>query len=124
MFLIEIQEKFTAVHAVQMPDGQWEAPHSHSWQLRIFLTRNDLNKYHMVVDFHHAKQLLRTIIDPMEGRDLNDIDAIGPSATAELLARYIFEKFDELLVPAGVRVKSLALCESENCWAWYTGNGR
>ena len=123
MFLIEIQESFTADHAVQMPDGQWEPSHSHRWQVRIFLTRENLDAHHMVVDFHQAKELLRRVLDPLEGRNLRDIAEIGPSPTAELVSRYIFQQFDALLAPIGVMVKSLALSESENCWAWYTRNG-
>jgi len=118
MFLIEIQDQFTASHAVLIPNG-WEQPHSHRWKLRIFLTRRRLNKYFMVVDFHHAKQLLRSVLDKLEGQDLNAIPAIGKSPTTELVARYIFNQYSDLLSPYGLKIRSLALCEADNCWVWY-----
>lgn len=120
MFLVEIQEQFNAGHSVQVPGGAWEKPHVHQWRLRIFLTRRRLNKYHMVVDFHLAKKILRSVLDRLEGQDLNTIPAIGESPTAELVARYIFDEVSMFLGETEARVEAVALCEADNCWAWYT----
>lgn len=120
MFAVEIQDQFHAAHAVQIPGGAWEQPHRHAWRLRVFLTRRKLNKYSMVVDFHLARRVLRSILDGIEDRSLNDIVAIGPSPTTELVARYLFDQLSARLLEAGVRVKSVALCEADDCWAWYT----
>ncbi len=119
MYLIEIHDSFYATHTVRMPDGSWEMPHSHQWKLRIFLTSEKLNENRMVIDFHDAKKRLRTILDTIEGKNLGELTAIGPVPTAELVAKYIFDRFNELLASDGVKVKSLALCEAEDCWAWY-----
>ncbi|MFA5864890.1 MAG: 6-carboxytetrahydropterin synthase [Phycisphaerae bacterium] len=120
MFFVEIQEQFNASHAVKIPGGQWEQSHRHQWKVRIFLTRRKLNKYFMVVDFHLAKRILRSVLDTVEGRDLNAIPAIGKSPTTELVAKYLFDQLSTLLTEAGVKVKSLALCETDDCWAWYS----
>ncbi len=119
MYLVEIQEKFSATHAVEVPGGQWEQPHSHQWRLRVFLTRERLNKYHMVVDFHLARKVLATVLGKLEGRDLNAIPAIGQSPTTELVARYIHDQMSMFLAESGVIVDSVALCETDDCWAWY-----
>jgi 6-pyruvoyltetrahydropterin/6-carboxytetrahydropterin synthase len=123
VFLVEIHDKFTADHSIELPSGIWEEPHGHEWQLRIFLIRQELDQHNMVVDFIEAQRLLRTILDPLEDSNLNEISEIGPSPTAELVAGYIAERFNELLSPFDVMVKSLALGEAENCWAWYVKNG-
>jgi 6-pyruvoyl-tetrahydropterin synthase len=119
LFLLEIHDNFSAAHAVRMSDGTWEPPHTHAWQLRIFLTRDRLNDDQMILDFGEAKRLLRTILDDLEGKNLREVSAIGPIPTAECVAHYIFTRFNDLLAPAGINVKSLALREAEDCWAWY-----
>jgi 6-pyruvoyltetrahydropterin/6-carboxytetrahydropterin synthase len=119
VYLIEIHDSFSATHTVRMPDGSWEMPHRHQWKLRIFLTRKNLNENRMIIDFVDAKKRLRTILDPLEGKNLGEVSAIGSIPTAELVAKYIFDRFNDLLAPEGVKVKSLALCEAEDCWAWY-----
>jgi 6-pyruvoyl-tetrahydropterin synthase len=119
MFVVEIREQFTARHAVQVPGGRWEKSHVHSWRLRIFLTRRRLNRYAMVVDFHLARRVVRAVLDRLEGRDLNTVKAIGKSPTTELVARHIFDQVSAFLGKTGVKVKSVALCETDDCWAWY-----
>ena len=78
MFLVEIQEQFNAGHSVQVPGGAWEKPHVHQWRLRIFLTRRRLNKYHMVVDFHLAKKILRSVLEDLTGRRDNERQKVLP----------------------------------------------
>jgi 6-pyruvoyl-tetrahydropterin synthase len=120
MYLIEIQEHFNAAHAVQTPAGSWEQSHNHHWTLRIFFTRKRLNKFHMVVDFNLAKKVLTQVLEKLEGQNLNAIPAIGPSPTTELIARYIFDQTAAFLAETDVEVHSVALCEFDNAWAWYT----
>ncbi len=119
MFSIEIQDEFSASHAVVIPGRGLEQPHGHLWRLRIFLTRDTLDSAGMVVDFHFAQQILHEILGALEGRDLNTCLPLGGPATTELIARYIFDRFSARLASTGVTVQSVALCETEGCWAWY-----
>lgn len=122
MYMIEIKNRFTAAHAVVLPTGQRESSHSHCWQVRLFLSRKELDQHRMVVDFCQVQSLLKEVLAPLEGSDLNRVDALGDSPTAEVLARFIFDQISEKLAPIAptVKVKSLALSEAEDCWAWYT----
>lgn len=120
MFSIEIQDEFNAFHAVAIPGRGLEPPHRHQWRLRVFMTREPLDSAGMVVDFHLAKQILREILGSLEGRDLNTRLPLGRPATTELIARYIFDQFSARLASLGVIVNSIALCETDGCWAWYT----
>jgi len=124
MFLVEIQDQFTAGHAVRIDGGAWEKPHTHQWKLRVFLTRPRLNEYAMVVDFHVAGKILRDVLDPLEGKNLNDVSAVGRNPTTELVARYLFDRLTARFARHGVRIKSVAVCEAGDCWAWYTRSKR
>jgi|WetSurMetagenome_2_1015567.scaffolds.fasta_scaffold712801_2 6-pyruvoyltetrahydropterin/6-carboxytetrahydropterin synthase len=119
MFSIEIHDQFNASHAVVLPGLGLERPHSHPWQVKVFLTRRTLDALGMVVDFHFAKQLLRNLLAGLEGCDLNTLPALGQPATTERIARYLFDELSARLAHPGVAVQSIALCETEGCWAWY-----
>jgi 6-pyruvoyltetrahydropterin/6-carboxytetrahydropterin synthase len=120
--MIEIKDQFTAAHAVILPTGERESSHTHCWQVRLFLSRKELDQYNMVVDFHEVQVLLKQILSSLEGSDLNRVNGLGDSPTAELVARFIFDQLTEKIskIAPAVKVKSLALSEAENCWAWYT----
>lgn len=122
MYMIEIKDQFIAAHAIVLPTGERETSHIHCWQVRMFLARKELDQYNMVVDFHEVQVLLKQILAPLDGFDLNRVNGLGDSPTAELVARFIFDKLTEKIseIAPAVKVKSLAISEAENCWAWYT----
>ena len=118
MFQIELLETFSATHSVRMK-GKWETPHRHYWTVRLFFGREKLNRDFMVADFHETRMLVRSVLDHLEGKDLNHIKAIGKSPTTELIARYLFDQINTRLSETGLTIQSVGLCETENCWAWY-----
>jgi 6-pyruvoyl-tetrahydropterin synthase len=121
MYLIELHDAFNAVHAVRIASGEWEEPHPHVWRVRAFLGADRLNRNYMVADFVHIEKSLRTILDELEGRDLNKLSGLGASPTTELLARYIFDHLARHLAGyhTNVTLAAVAVRETENCWAWY-----
>lgn len=123
MYRIELRDEFTAVHAVRMPGGDWETPHAHRWQVRVFIGSGTLDRYGMVADFGTVSKHLRSIIDPLEGQDLNRITELRRCPTAELIARYIFDQLACRLAERGVAVTAVAIRETDNCWAWYQPTG-
>jgi len=119
MYLIELTDKFNAVHAVRMAGGEWERPHEHDWRVRVFIGAGKPDRNCMVADFIRVGRLLRDILDGLEGRNLNKITSIGRSPTAELVARYVFDQLSCKLTDRRTDVTAVAVCEAENCWAWY-----
>jgi 6-pyruvoyltetrahydropterin/6-carboxytetrahydropterin synthase len=122
MYMIEIKDQFTAAHAIILPTGQREPSHTHCWQVRLFLSRKELDQYQMVVNFCEIQSLLKQVLASLESSDLNNVNALGDSPTAEVVAHFIFDQITEKVaqIAPTVKVKSLALSEAENCWAWYT----
>ena len=121
MYMIEIQDQLIADYAVVFPSGEREPSHTHCWQFRLSLTRKELDQHNMVIDLHAVQTLLKEILSPLQGCDLNRNESLGPSPTAELVARFIFDRLTEKLaaIAPDVRVKSLGVSEAQNCWAWY-----
>ena len=77
MYMIEIQDQFTGAHAVVLPSGEREPSHTHCWQIRLFLTRKELDQHNMVIDFHAVQTLLKEILSPLQGCDLNRNEFTG-----------------------------------------------
>ena len=77
----------------------------------------------MVADFGAVSRHLRSIIDRLEGQDLNRITALHRCPTAELVARYIFDQLTCRLAETLVSVTAAAVRETDNCWAWYQPSG-
>lgn len=119
MYMIELEDTFTATHAVELPTGRWEKPHEHHWHVKALITAAKLDKNHFVADFVQTGKILRTILDDLDGKNLNTIPAIGPVPTAERVARYVFDRLTTALAHQLPTVTALAVREAEHCWAWF-----
>lgn len=117
MYSVTIETTFSALHRVQYPDGTLEPAHGHDWQVRVYFQRPSLDDHGMVIDFVEAQSLLKSIVTPLHHTDLNEIDAFrNVNPTAEIVARYIFDRFYEKCPDTLQRVK---ITEAPGCVATY-----
>jgi 6-pyruvoyltetrahydropterin/6-carboxytetrahydropterin synthase len=123
MYHIEVHDSFHAGHAVKLSSGAWEKSHVHDWQIRIFLSREQLDASGMVVDFNIVKKALRQILEVFEGKNLNEIETFQKNPTTEKIAWTIFDEMQKRFGSTDVSVTSVGVCEAENCWAWYEQSG-
>jgi 6-pyruvoyl-tetrahydropterin synthase len=126
VYTASVESRFSATHSVRLPDGSFEAPHAHDWQVRAVFARPGLNADEMVVDFCEAQEALAKAIDPLRGQDLNRIEAFaGRIPTAEVVARFIY---DELWRAGLGWLRRVEVTEAPGCVAGYeaapTDSGR
>jgi len=119
MYLIELEDTFNATHAVRLPTGRWESPHRHQWRVRAFIGSSELDENHFVADFAQVGRTLRAILADLENADLNSMPRLEDGASAELVARYIFDHLSQHLTDQRGTVTAVAVREAENCWAWF-----
>ena len=92
MYEVSVESRFTARHAVAMPDGRMEASHGHLWQVTAAFRGDRLDPATgVLVDFVEVKAALDALTRELDGTDLNAIEAFAsgePSAerVAEFLA--------------------------------------
>ncbi|MGC8964083.1 MAG: 6-carboxytetrahydropterin synthase [Brevinematia bacterium] len=79
-----------ASHVVEGYNGPCAKLHGHRWKIEVSVKVDKLNNIGIGVDFSHLKRYLEEL--NLDHQHLNDF--ISP-ATAESLAKYIFEKFKE-----------------------------
>lgn len=117
MFTVTVETTFSALHRVRFPDGTVEPAHGHDWHVRVHFQRPSLDDYGMVIDFVEAQTILKSIVSPLHHENLNDIDAFhNVNPTAEIVARYIFDRFHEKCPDTLQRVE---LTEAPGCVATY-----
>ncbi len=119
MFEITVSGTFNASHAVRMPDGDIESIHDHPWQVKLAVSRSELDGADMVMDFHRLEGILKQIHSTCEGRSLNNLPYFqnaGYSPTAERVAQWLASEVTTYL-PAEVELVRIEVTESKNCTA-------
>jgi 6-pyruvoyl-tetrahydropterin synthase len=119
---VSVKCRFTASHAVCLPDGGMETPHEHDWNVTATFRSQKLDPVMgVVIDFLAVQEALAAITSDLEGTDLNALlansSATGVSAerVAEFLARALMRRLGE-----GTSLYRLAVSEAPGCWAaWY-----
>jgi 6-pyruvoyltetrahydropterin/6-carboxytetrahydropterin synthase len=78
-----------------MASGLTEKPHSHNWKICVRIASEKLNDMQVVVDFNRIKKFLDEICSSLEGKKLMENEYFkDKNPTAELVAKYIFEKLE------------------------------
>jgi len=86
-WILRVKEEFSAAHYLPDYEGKCEALHGHNYAVEVFIAAENLCKGGIAHDFAGIRTRLREIMP--DHRLLNDI-LENPSA--ELIARYIYEK--------------------------------
>ena len=117
MFIVTVKTSFPATHRVCLPDGRLETAHRHEWEVRARFARPYLDDHGKVVDFDHARAALESAVQPLRNADLNDCPVLAEHMpTAEVLARYVFDRLRASGFGAVCRVEIL---EAPGCEAAY-----
>ena len=116
-----VEKRFTARHAVCLPDGSFEPAHEHLWCVTATFRCEKLNPpMGVVVDFLEVESALSAIIADLEGGDLNRAAELADAgASAERVAEFIAKKLMARLPGGGRRLYSLAVTEAAGCRAAY-----
>jgi len=116
-YSISIDATFSATHRLRLADGSLEPLHGHDWHVRAHFSRTKLDETGMVIDFHHARDVLRSILAPLHYADLNSLpDFARFNPTAENVAQHVFHKLHGAGLNGVCRVE---VTEAPGCVASY-----
>ena len=121
MYELVVSDYFSAAHDLRGYKGKYESLHGHNWKVEVTVASEKLDSLGMVVDFTDMKKALAEALERYDHCYLNeteDFKELNP--TTENLARRIFERLSGGL-PKHVKMRSVAVWESESCFAKYTG---
>jgi 6-pyruvoyltetrahydropterin/6-carboxytetrahydropterin synthase len=119
-FELIVNTHFAAAHNLRGYHGDCEQLHGHNWAVDLVLEADRLDELGMVLDFREVKRLVREVLEALDHRYLNDLEAFREdNPTTENIARYIHRQL-QLNLPEPVRVKKVTAWESEGCGAAYS----
>ncbi len=120
MYEVAVQGSFCATHQVALPDGAMEPLHGHDWRVTALWGGRQLDERGMIVDFDEALRSLTGLLAELDHTSLNEHPWFGGvSASAERVARVVFERLESVLGPAGQALVSVRVSEAPNCSATY-----
>jgi 6-pyruvoyltetrahydropterin/6-carboxytetrahydropterin synthase len=115
-----IERHFPAAHQLRFPDGSKEDLHEHDWIVTACVSSEKLDELGTVMDFIQLGEMLEKILGEMADKNLESVEYFQQhNPSAEILARYIFEKLQPQL-PSGVQLKHIKVVEAPGCWAIYS----
>lgn len=121
---VSVKGEFGATHSVLLPDGSYESPHGHQWQVTAVFRSSRLDEtMGVVIDFLEAEASLRAVTDELEGANLNALPAFSDGrASAERLAEYVANRLADRL-GGDRRLYRLAVTEAPGCEAAFYPQG-
>jgi len=120
MYEVAVQGSFCATHQVALPDGAMEPLHGHDWGVTAVWGGRQLDAGGMVVDFDEVRRLLTGLLAELNHSSLNEHPWFGGlSASAERVARVVFERLESGLGSGGPSLVSVTVSEAPNCSATY-----
>lgn len=120
MYEVTIIKSFSAAHLLSEIGGKCEALHGHNFKVEITAAAEKLNSAGLLIDFRFLKKILGEILEDIDHKHLNALASFaGINPSAENIARYIFEKMEQKVVTAGVRIIRVKIWESENAAVTY-----
>ena len=120
MYEVAVQGSFCATHQVALPDGAMEPLHGHDWGVTAVWGGRQLDECGIVVDFDEVRRLLTGLLAELNHTSLNEHPWFGGlSASAERVARVVFERLESGLGSAGPALVSVTVSEAPNCSATY-----
>lgn len=113
MIELELNEMFSAAHALREYPGACSRIHGHNWTVTARLKAGKADANGMTVDYAVLKKLFTGILNRFDHNLINDIpyfQSINP--TSERIAEYIYDEFAETL-PSGLHLLWIRVSETD-----------
>lgn len=120
MFTLYVKDSFAAAHRLAGYQGKCEELHGHNFVVEAFFSGEKLGDDGLLVDFKILKDYLKTVLDNLDHKYLNEIPFFAKRASsAEYISLYIFEEVEKQIKVKGASLKEIRVWESEKAYAAY-----
>jgi len=115
--------QFNARHHLVGDFGPASEPHGHAYRVEISVVGRSLREDGTLFDLTLLQTALASTLARLEGSDLNQVPGLAePNPSAEVVARYLFERIAPSLPSAGLDQLRACVWESAEAYAAYTGD--
>ncbi|KUK44990.1 MAG: 6-carboxytetrahydropterin synthase QueD [Methanothrix sp.] len=105
--------EFDAAHRLPGYDGKCSRVHGHTYDVEVVLEGPVDDENGFLVDFYDLKQILKSVLEELDHRDLNEILS---NPTAERIAEHIKASLESQLLDRSASLVSVKLWEGKNKW--------
>jgi 6-pyruvoyltetrahydropterin/6-carboxytetrahydropterin synthase len=117
MFLISVEDEFSAAHRLREYDGNCEHLHGHNWKVEVTFSVSELDEIGLGIDFRIARKIVKSSVKFLDHTYLNNLDGFKVrNPTCENLTQFLFQSITEQLSSDDnhrhVTVDSITLWES------------
>lgn len=122
MYELTVVTHFAAAHQLKMVARKCENLHGHNWKVEVCVAGDELEPdAGILMDFGVLKRHVAEIIEGLDHRFLNEIDAFSDACppSSENIARLIATELDRRITGTPVRVSRVSAWESESSRATY-----
>ena len=121
-FEVGVVEHFTARHHLVGNFGPASTPHAHDYTVEVGASGERLLADGTLFDITALQAALRAVIADLAVHDLNGLaELASPNPTAEVVARYVFQKVAADLAGRELSTLSVRVWESPEAYASYPG---
>lgn len=121
VYRLKVRSHFCAAHQLRHYQGKCENLHGHNFIVEAEIEGSRLDsKTGILIDFKVLKKELKDVLEELDHRHLNELPEFKQqNPSSEHLARYIYRRLGQRLGSGDVRVRSVAVMESEGSTAVY-----
>jgi 6-pyruvoyltetrahydropterin/6-carboxytetrahydropterin synthase len=121
-YAVGVVAQFTARHHLVGDFGPARAPHGHAYKVEVNVVGDNLQGDGTLFDITQLQAALNETLADVEGRDLNEVPRLAqPNPSAEVVARYFFDRIAPVLQGQGLSQLETRVWESPEAYASYTG---
>ncbi len=93
MYEISVEDTFDAAHCLREYEGSCRQLHGHTYRVCAAFRYNDVEKTGMAFDFKLAKKELRTALDYLDHKYINELPEFSvKNPTAENIAKFVYDR--------------------------------
>jgi len=120
MFTLCVKDSFAAAHRLIGYKGKCEELHGHNFTVEVFFSGSRLGDDGMLIDFQIIKGYLKSVLETMDHKYINDIPFFAQRASsAEYIAMYVFGEIEQRMAEQHISVREVKVWESERAFASY-----
>ncbi len=118
MYSVRVEGTFSSAHNLRGYRGKCETLHGHNWKVVLEVRAKKLDACGMVVDFTVMKVALKTELEALDHKYLNELPPFRKvNPTSEHIAEFLFGR----LKKAVAGLYAVTVWESENAAATFYG---
>ncbi|MGI9537461.1 MAG: 6-carboxytetrahydropterin synthase QueD [Desulfocapsaceae bacterium] len=122
MYDIFVKTHFSSGHHLRDYPGSCELPHGHNWKVTVTVRASELDELGMGIDFKELKKHVNQIIDELDHRNLNEMEAFSKlNPSSEHIAKFIFDHLQPSLTHNRYKLYSVSVFETDTSGLTYYG---